>query len=527
MRAVFITEGKEDIGFGHVTRCLGIAKAFEEKNIETLLIINGDNSILNLLKKENYKIIDWIKDEDKLLNSIKKDDIVFIDSYLANKFFYEKISKLVEQVVYIDDNNRLPYPKGTVLNGNIYADSLPYPENKDLIYLLGPKYAPIREEFWDSPSKEINKKVKNILITFGGDDKRNLTPKVLAALQKNYPNLNFHVIIGSGFKNKLKIEKLKNNKTELIIDPNSEQIKKLMLKSDVVISASGQTTLELLRLRVPTIIIVVADNQINIANILAKKNLVEYSGNWKEKLLLNKLNEKVSKLESYKTRKKMSELQKNIVDGQGARRIADFLISEKPVKVLFLSNNKISFDLATWLKDIKKENVIIFNKKITVKIIERIKPDFLISYNYKYIIGEEILNLFPNGRAINLHISYLPWNKGSNPNFWSFIEKSPKGVTIHTINKGVDTGDILIQKKINFDLEKESLSSSYLKLHKLIKNLFKVNWIKIKNLKIKPVRQQKGGSVHTQKEFDKIKLILNRYGWDIPVNELIKENDKN
>ena len=54
-----------------------------------------------------------------------------------------------------------------------------------------------------------------------------------------------------------------------------------------------------------------------------------------------------------------------------------------------------------------------------------------------------------NYRAINLHISYLPWNRGADPNLWSAVGM-PKGVTIHYINDGFDTGDILFQKAILF-----------------------------------------------------------------------------
>lgn len=526
MRAVFITEGNKNIGFGHITRCLGITEAFEEKKIETLSIINGDKSISNLLKKENCQIIDWIKNEDKLFNTIKKDDIVFIDSYLADKNFYEKLSKMVKQVVYIDDNNRLPYPKGIVLNGNVYATSLPYQKNKDLKYLLGPKYAPIRKEFWDSSIKKVNKKVKNILITFGGDDKRDLTAKVLFILQERYPLINISVIIGKGFKKISQIKKLKTNNTKFFMNPTSKQIEKIMKKSDLSISASGQTTLELLRLGIPTIIIKVAENQANIAKVLAEKHLVEYAGDWKDELLLQRLSKKVKKLGNYEERKTMSNFQKNIIDGQGARRIVNFFVNKKPVRVLFLTNNKISLDLADWLRETKKENVIIFNKKLIREVIKKINPSFLISYNYKYIITEEILNLFLKEKAINLHISYLPWNRGSNPNFWSFIDKSPKGVTIHLLDKGLDTGDILIRKKTQFN-NNESLSSSYLKLHKLIKKLFKDNWNKIKNLEIKPIKQPSGGSIHTLKEFDKIKSTLSKNGWNIKIKDLIKENEKN
>ena len=55
---------------------------------------------------------------------------------------------------------------------------------------------------------------------------------------------------------------------------------------------------------------------------------------------------------------------------------------------------------------------------------------------------------------LNLHISYLPFNKGAHPNFWSFAENTPSGVTIHKINKKIDSGNIIYQKILDFELNK-------------------------------------------------------------------------
>ena len=55
---------------------------------------------------------------------------------------------------------------------------------------------------------------------------------------------------------------------------------------------------------------------------------------------------------------------------------------------------------------------------------------------------------------LNLHISYLPFNKGTHPNFWSFAENTPSGVTIHKINKKIDSGNIIYQKILDFELNK-------------------------------------------------------------------------
>ena len=62
--------------------------------------------------------------------------------------------------VYIDDNKRLDYPKGIVVNGSIYAEELNYPHKNGPTYLLGIKYAPLRKEFWEVPEKKIKKRLK-------------------------------------------------------------------------------------------------------------------------------------------------------------------------------------------------------------------------------------------------------------------------------------------------------------------------------------------------------------------------------
>ncbi len=184
------------------------------------------------------------------------------------------------------------------------------------------------------------------------------------------------------------------------------------------------------------------------------------------------------------------------------------------MKVLFLTNNSLSLSLYEWLKD--REEVILYKDKLSISVIHTLKPNFLISYNYRFIISKEILDHIKDN-AINLHISYLPWNRGAHPNVWSFLENTPKGVTIHLIDEGIDTGDILVQKEVFINEEKHTLRSSYMLLHKEIQELFKKNWKKIRNKEIAPKPQKGRGSFHYIKDFERIKPIIQENGWDIPI----------
>lgn len=144
--------------------------------------------------------------------------------------------------------------------------------------------------------------------------------------------------------------------------------------------------------------------------------------------------------------------------------------------------------------------------------------EFIISYGYRHILKKELLDKFPE-KAINVHISLLPWNKGADPNLWSFLENTPKGVTIHYLDPGIDTGDILVQEEVSFTPE-ETLRTSYEKLSNIAENLLKKYWPDIREAKIQPSVQPSGGSYHHLRDRKPYEHLLTQ-GWDTPVRNLI------
>lgn len=145
--------------------------------------------------------------------------------------------------------------------------------------------------------------------------------------------------------------------------------------------------------------------------------------------------------------------------------------------------------------------------------------DWLISYGYRHILKPDLLALFP-GRAINLHIALLPWNRGADPNLWSFLENTPKGVTIHRLDAGVDTGEILVQKEIFFTARSETLATSYQILSQTIEELFCETWNQISTGKMQSYRQPVGGTFHKARDKEKFDLLLSQ-GWNTPIENLV------
>jgi methionyl-tRNA formyltransferase len=133
--------------------------------------------------------------------------------------------------------------------------------------------------------------------------------------------------------------------------------------------------------------------------------------------------------------------------------------------------------------------------------------DLIVSYGYRHILRDLSIP------AVNLHISLLPWNRGADPNLWSWMDNTPKGVTLHWIDEGIDTGDIIAQVEVA--MGDETLTTSYAKLKRSAEALFMEYWDAIKD-GTAPRRKQDGcGSFHRAK--DKPALPD---GWDTRCTEL-------
>ena len=95
----------------------------------------------------------------------------------------------------------------------------------------------------------------------------------------------------------------------------------------------------------------------------------------------------------------------------------------------------------------------------------------VISFGYRHILKEAVLAT-AKAPVVNLHISLLPYNRGAHPNFWSWMEGSPSGVTVHEIDAGIDTGPIVAQKRVSIEPEGRSFRDTYTILMEEMASLF-------------------------------------------------------
>lgn len=185
------------------------------------------------------------------------------------------------------------------------------------------------------------------------------------------------------------------------------------------------------------------------------------------------------------------------------------------MKILFLGPRRSP--LLEWLCGEEAE-VVQTDAKLAIADLLRVAPDFIVSHGYRHRITPEAIEAV-EGRAVNLHISLLPWNRGADPNLWSFLDDTPKGVTIHYVDARFDTGDIIAQTRMEFDPNRETLATSHAALQLAIERLFRLTWPAIRAGTCPRRPQSDGGSSHRVRDAEDLLRSL-PLGWGTPVREL-------
>lgn len=326
MKTVFLTDGGERVGFGHITRCSALAQVLKENGTEVSLIINGDDSVESVLSGEDYQILDWMKNPDRTFSLIKDFDLVVIDSYQVDDNFCKGLADLPARFICMQTNDAVHYPPGIIVKESLYAQELQDRDKEGSMYLYGPQYAMLRKAFEHS-EKEIKEDVKSIMVTVGGQDEQGLTPRIMEFLKQDYPELKTNIIVGGRFDNIDEIEKLADEQTHLIHSPNAESMKKIMQESDLAISAGGQTLYELARVGVPTVGICLVECQEKNVQSWAEVGFVEYAGWHNDPDLFKNLKVAMDRTMPYEKRVKRSAIGQRYVDGKGAQRIIEKALS--------------------------------------------------------------------------------------------------------------------------------------------------------------------------------------------------------
>lgn len=344
MNIIFRTDASVDIGTGHVYRCLSLADKLKSKGIDVGFIFREEKgNLIDFIRNNGYGVyclptgIDSDK-ELRLTNAILKGkgkvfDCLVVDHYNIDIKWESLIRPLVKKIMVIDDLANRKHDCDILLDQNYNINGSRYnglvPEN--CIQLLGPKYALLRPQFREAREnfkKKENNDVKRILVFMGGADPTNETGKVLKAVKLfKRDNIAIDVVIGASnpFKNEIKTIAKQMLNTTCYFDVNN--MAELMSSADISIGASGTSTWERCCIGLPSIVMVLADNQKEIAEELERKGVVVNLG-WHEDVTEMDIRDAVQNLLADSDKRKSMGLKgKIMVDGNGTIRVVEKIIS--------------------------------------------------------------------------------------------------------------------------------------------------------------------------------------------------------
>jgi UDP-2,4-diacetamido-2,4,6-trideoxy-beta-L-altropyranose hydrolase len=325
------------MGTGHLMRCLALGQAWKDAGGEVLFLTRCANgNLLARIREEGFSVcpltdpassLDDLRQEKEILRRHPRAWWV-LDGYHFDPSYQLRLKTLGARLLVIDDMNHLPcYHADLVLNQNIHAVDLAYScPSGGTRFLLGPRYALLRREFlrWKEWKRNIPKVAGKILVTLGGSDPDNATPKVVRGLRgMGLPGLEVSVVAGATNPNREEIEK------EMAPLPPAfrlltavEDMPRWMAWADMAISAGGSTVWEMAFMGLPNLVLVLADNQFPIAGRLGQEGI---SGNlgWADSISPAQISAAAGSLAlASEKRREMAEKGRGLVDGLGGSRVA-------------------------------------------------------------------------------------------------------------------------------------------------------------------------------------------------------------
>jgi len=180
------------------------------------------------------------------------------------------------------------------------------------------------------------------------------------------------------------------------------------------------------------------------------------------------------------------------------------------LKVLVVTDRKSNVLDVVDKYNFPKDKVFLNSELNSEPVLKRMiveNLDYIILTWWPYIVGEKILTI-PKIGILNFHPSLLPYNRGKHYNFWTIVEDTPFGVTIHFVDKSIDSGDIVFQKSITKSWE-DTGKSLYNKAQNAMVELFTQNYDKIVKGEYHKIKQDNNiSSFHYGKELEQASEIF-------------------
>jgi UDP-2,4-diacetamido-2,4,6-trideoxy-beta-L-altropyranose hydrolase len=343
---VFRADASVEIGSGHIMRCLTLADQLRANGAEIAFVCRDlPGSMFDLLQARGYRHarLPLVKSSDlfqpgdaeetrKAADAIfpKGLDWLVVDNYIIDIQWEKKMRPSAGRLMVIDDLADRHHDCDLLLDQNLYEDmDVRY---NDLVpaectKLTGPRYALLRPEFMEARRtlRERDGSVRHILVFFGGSDPTNETAKALRALLMLDLDMSLDVVVGSSNPHRQEVEKLCREYSKAFFVCQAENMAELMGRADLAIGGGGATTWERCIMKLPALVIALAENQIAIAEATDRAHAISYLGRTFEvgcAHLAHHIADAVSDPGRLRT---MAERSGDLTDGNGCFRVIDHM----------------------------------------------------------------------------------------------------------------------------------------------------------------------------------------------------------
>ena len=368
---LFRADANQNIGLGHIMRCLSIADAMSAISNSTILprgkqdikFVLADDQTSDLIKDRGYEPIILHTDYRVMDSEIEKwteledsidADLLIVDSYFVTEHYLSWLREEVGRVCYLDDVLSFPYPTDILINYNAYANESDYQELYERCeqkpeFILGVKYAPLRSSFIGVERREQREEVKDVLLSTGGSDELHIALSFVKYLCDQQPDgRTYHILLGAMNQDKPVIREMAEKMDNIILHENVADMKSLICSMDLIISAAGSTLYEICACGVPLITFSTADNQVPGAEAFENLGLAVNIGDLRDPTSINpsavisgtlssdaveRIMEAVEDLDE-DTRISMVHHQRETIDGMGAKRLSERLIGKVEIRTI-------------------------------------------------------------------------------------------------------------------------------------------------------------------------------------------------
>lgn len=282
------------IGTGHIMRCLTLAEALRSQQDDiTFICREVAGNCCNLIADKGFNVMrlpaadefDAAHDAEQTAGVIGAGlDWLIVDHYGIGATWERQLRPHGGQIMVIDDLADRHHDCDLLLDQNLFDnqqqryDTLVPPGCR---LFLGPRYALLREEFITAQQtlRQRDGTVRRILLFFGGSDPTNETEKTLLSINRpGFREISVDVVVGSANPNGDRIQNLCNAMENVSFHRQITNMAELMAQADLAIGAGGTATWERCLLGLPTLVVVVADNQAHPAQTADKAGVVRLVG---------------------------------------------------------------------------------------------------------------------------------------------------------------------------------------------------------------------------------------------------------